>query len=142
MRNEDKGVTNAIIKVSGGISSTKHHDMKLYFAIAPGIALSALFATAPVKADSALIRHSIDYQGPKIHEIGRSIGWIQAACFFARPSGIKNKISPDMAKMTIETALNQVAMRFGKKEAMEINKDQFKLNTKCQHFWPTRYMSK
>lgn len=122
------------MKGSRGIPSIKHRDMKLYFPIALGIAFSALFGTTPIKA--------VDYQGPMIHEIGRSIGWIQAACFFARPSGIKNKISPDMAKMTIETALNQVAMRFGKKEAMEINKDQFKLNTKCQHFWPTRYMSK
>ena len=62
---------------------------------------------------------AVDYQGPMIHEIGRSIGWIQAACFFARPSGIKDKISPDMAQITIGIALNQVAMKFGMEVAAE-----------------------
>lgn len=131
---KDKGVIAARMKGSRGITSIKHRDMKLYFAIAPGIAFSALLSTAPIMA--------VDYQGPMIHEIGRSIGWIQAACFFARPSGIKDKISPDMAQITIGIALNQVAMKFGKEQAMKISKDQFKLNTQCQQFWPTDYLRK
>ena len=129
-----KDVISARMKGSRGIPSIKHRDMKLYFPIALGIAFSALFGTTPIKA--------VDYQGSMIHEIGRSIGWIQAACFFARPSGIKNKISPDMAQITIGIALKQVAMKFGKEQAMKISKDQFKLNTQCQQFWPTEYLRK
>jgi hypothetical protein len=60
----------------------------------------------------------------------------------ARSSGIKNKISPDIAQIIIGIALNSVAMKFGKEQAMKISKDQFKLNTQCQQFWPTDYRRK
>lgn len=47
-----------------------------------------------------------------------------------------------MAQTTIGIALNQVAMKFGKDQAMKTSKDQFKLNTPCQQFWPTEYLRK